>query len=79
MRNLKRQVRGEVLVPSDVGYDEARRIFNAAIDRRPAVIVRCTAASDVVAAVQCARAQNLPVSIRGGGHSGSCGDRHLVG
>ena len=69
MQDLKRQVRGAVLLPSDVGYDEARRIFNAVIDRRPAVIVRCAATSDVVAAVQCARAQNLPVSIRGGGHS----------
>jgi len=69
MQNLKRQVRGEVLLPSDLGYDEARRIFNAMIDRRPAVIVRCAATSDVVAAVQYAHAQGLPVTIRGGGHS----------
>jgi len=71
MQELRRQVRGEVLLPSDAGYHEARRIFNAMIDRRPGVIVRCAGTADAVLAVQFAREHGLPVSIRGGGHSAS--------
>ena len=66
---LKKQVRGETLQPSDSGYDEARSIYNAMIDRRPAVIVCPSGTEDVVASVRFAREQNLPLSIRGGGHS----------
>lgn len=71
MQELKRQVRGDILLPSDAGYDEARRIFNAMMDRRPGVIVRCAGTADAVAAVQFAREHGLPISIRGGGHSAS--------
>jgi FAD/FMN-containing dehydrogenase len=60
---------GELLRDGDPGYDEARRVFNAAIDRRPALIARCTGAADVIAAVGFAREQGLPVSVRCGGHS----------
>jgi FAD/FMN-containing dehydrogenase len=60
---------GELLRDGDPGYDDARRVFNAAIDRRPALIARCTGAADVIAAVGFAREQGLPVSVRGGGHS----------
>lgn len=60
---------GEVLFPDDPGYDEARRIWNAMIDRRPALIARCRSAEDVAQAVKLGRADNLLVSIRGGGHN----------
>jgi hypothetical protein len=58
----------ELLRPSDEGYDDARRVFNGMIDRRPALIARCAKAADVVAAVNLAREENLPLSIYGGGH-----------
>jgi FAD/FMN-containing dehydrogenase len=69
IEGLKRQLRGEILQPGDAGYDEARTIYNAMIDRRPAVIVRPAGTEDVVAAVRFAREHDLPLSIRGGGHN----------
>lgn len=60
---------GEVLLPGDAGYDEVRQIWNAVIDRRPALIARCTSLGQVVKAVNFARQQALLVSIRGGGHN----------
>jgi FAD/FMN-containing dehydrogenase len=69
IEGLKKQVRGELLQPSDAGYDEARSIYNALIDRRPTVVVRPSGTEDVAAAVRFAREQDLPISIRGGGHS----------
>jgi FAD/FMN-containing dehydrogenase len=60
---------GEILTEDDSGYDEARRTFNALIDRRPVAIVRCRSTDDVVAALAIARTHALPVSVRGGGHS----------
>src|SRR5438034_9788127 len=62
-------VRGPVLQSGDPGYDEARAIWNGLIDRRPALIVQCSGAADVVDAVNFAREQNLLVSIKGGGHN----------
>lgn len=59
---------GELIEPGSSGYDEARTVFNGMIDRRPAVIARCHSASDVVAAVKLARAQDLPLSVYGSGH-----------
>jgi FAD/FMN-containing dehydrogenase len=61
--------RGPVIARGDEGYDQARALWNGAIDRRPAVIARCLGASDVVAAVRYARERGLRVSIRGGGHN----------
>jgi FAD/FMN-containing dehydrogenase len=61
--------RGALLRPGDQGYDEARRVWNGAIDRRPALIARCTGEDDVVAAVRFASARGLPVAVRGGGHA----------
>jgi hypothetical protein len=60
---------GELLRDGDPGYDEARRVFNAAIDRRPALIARCSGVADVIDALALAREHGLDVSVRGGGHS----------
>jgi FAD/FMN-containing dehydrogenase len=60
--------RGELVYPSDPGYDATRAMFNGMIDRRPAVIAVCTCADDVVAAVNLARERGLPLSVYGGGH-----------
>jgi FAD/FMN-containing dehydrogenase len=59
---------GTVMRPGDAEYDEARRVFNGLIDSKPAVIARCASTSDVAAAVRYARANNLTVSVHGGGH-----------
>jgi FAD/FMN-containing dehydrogenase len=61
-------VNGPVMGPSDEGYEAARRIWNGAIDRRPACIARCTGVADVVAAVRFARERDLEVAVRSGGH-----------
>jgi len=62
-------VSGAVLLPGDDGYDDARRVHNGMIDRRPALIVRCRSASDAAAAVRFARAAGAEISVRGGGHN----------
>lgn len=76
IEQLRTALQGGVLTPAAAGYDEARSLWNAAHDKRPAVIVQCAAASDVVAAVNFARAHQVPLAVRGGGHniagSGSC-------
>ena len=68
MSELRQRFRGALLRPGEEGYDEARRIWNGAIDRRPALIARCAGADDVVAAVRFARERELPFTVRGGGH-----------
>jgi FAD binding domain len=67
--NLKRKVKGQIVLPSDPSYDEVRKIWNAMIERRPALIVRCAEASDVPHAITFARENGLEISIRGGGHN----------
>jgi FAD/FMN-containing dehydrogenase len=69
IRALDEAVRGEIVRPGDGGYDQARRVWNAAVDRYPALIVRPLDAADVVQAVTFARANALPLAVRGGGHS----------
>jgi FAD/FMN-containing dehydrogenase len=66
---LREQARGEVIAADDPGYEEARTVYNAMIDRRPRVIVRCAGTEDVVAAVNYARESQLAVAVRGGSHS----------
>lgn len=66
---FKAHFRGEVLLAADADYDEVRQIWNAMIDRKPALIARCTSPEDVMQAVEFARKHDLLVSIRGGGHN----------
>ena len=60
---------GEIFLPDDAGFDDARAVWNAMVDRRPALIARCVDSTDVVAAIVFAVDQKLPVAIRGGGHN----------
>jgi FAD/FMN-containing dehydrogenase len=66
---LKGSIKGSVLVPDDPGYEEARQIWNAMIDRRPAVIVQCAQVDDVPSVIRFARENKLELSIRGAGHN----------
>ena len=79
---LRARFRGALLRPGEEGYDEARRVWNGAIDRRPALIARCAGADDVVEALRFAREHDLPVAVRGGGHSvaghSTCDDGVLI-
>src|SRR5947209_1307450 len=68
-RELREALRGELVLPGDAGYDEARSVWNGMIDRNPALIARCTGTSDVLAAIGFARSEGLDVAVRGGGHN----------
>jgi FAD/FMN-containing dehydrogenase len=63
------RLRGQLIRPQDPDYEEARNVYNGMIDRRPQLIARCTDIADVVAAVNYARDNELPVAVRGGGHN----------
>ena len=67
--SFRTRLRGPLLLPGEPGYDEGRAIWNAMIDRRPALIVRCLGVADVISAVNFAREQGLALSIKGGGHN----------
>jgi FAD/FMN-containing dehydrogenase len=69
VNNLKGMIQGDVLLPSHEDYDQARKIWNGMIDKRPAFIVRCTGPADVIDAVKFARTHDLLVSVRSGGHN----------
>lgn len=69
VQNFRASLRGQSFCPRDPGYNEARSIHNAMIDRRPAIIARCSGAADVVDCVRFAREHDILVSVRGGGHS----------
>ncbi|HEY2834325.1 MAG TPA: FAD-binding oxidoreductase [Sporichthyaceae bacterium] len=68
---LRTEVRGEVCGPEDAGYDQARSVWNAQIDRRPAAVVYCADAADVSAAIRWARAEGVGLTVRGGAHNAS--------
>ena len=69
VEDFRAALRGQLLLPGAVGYDDARKIYNGMFDRRPAMIARCLGAADVVRSVQFAKAHALLVAVRGGGHS----------
>lgn len=66
---LQKRFQGEIIRPSDAGYDDTRAIWNAMIDKHPALIARCTSSDDVIEAVNFARDNNLLLSVRGSGHN----------
>jgi FAD/FMN-containing dehydrogenase len=66
---LKLRLRGPILAPGDIGYDESRTVWNGMIDRRPAFVVRCLGVGDVITCVQFARENELLLGIKGGGHN----------
>jgi len=66
---LKMRLRGQVLVPSDPGYEESRTVWNAMIDRKPAIVTRCLGTADVIECVRFAREHDLLLCIKGGGHN----------
>jgi len=69
VNHLKGRIRGPLLSPGEPGFDEARSVWNAMIDRRPALIARCLGVSDVVACVNAAREYGMQLSVKGGGHN----------
>jgi len=79
---FRTRLRGQLITPSDANYDEARKVYNAMIDRRPGLIARCADVADVQTAVNFAREQKLLLSIRGGGHNavglGVCDDGLVI-
>lgn len=68
--SFKSSLRGDLISPSDVVYDEGRKVYNAMIDRRPGLIAYCVDVADVITSVNFARDNNLDVAVRGGGHNG---------
>src|ERR1700760_4472360 len=69
IQEFKSAFQGQIFEPSDAGYDDARRIWNASVDKHPRLIARCSGVGDVIAAVHFARANSLLTAIRGGGHN----------
>src|SRR5215217_641796 len=71
LQSLAGALRGGLIGPEDLDYDDARKVYNAMIDKRPALIARCVDASDVITALAFAREHGLLVAVRGGGHHGA--------
>jgi FAD/FMN-containing dehydrogenase len=69
IERFQTEFRGEVIQPGNSGYETARKIWNASIDKHPGIIARCSGVADVVAAVNFARENELLVAVRGGGHN----------
>jgi FAD/FMN-containing dehydrogenase len=65
---LSGRLQGQILLPGVGGYDRARQVFNAMIDRHPAVIIRCSSREDIVEGIGLARENGLSVTVKGGGH-----------
>jgi FAD/FMN-containing dehydrogenase len=82
IQDFMAQLRGELIRPGDAGYDDARKVYNGMIDKRPALIARCVDVADVIGAVNFARAHTLTLAIRGGSHNGpglsSCDDGLVI-
>ncbi len=79
---FKNNLRGEIVLPQDSNYDDTRAVYNAMIDKRPAITAKCTDVTDVVTAVHFGRENNLLVAVRGGGHNagglGICDDGLVI-
>ena len=69
VQELKTSLHGPLLQPGDAEYDKTRTVWNGMVDRRPALIVRCSGVADVIAAVRFARTHKILISVRGGGHN----------
>jgi FAD/FMN-containing dehydrogenase len=67
---FRAQLRGELIVPGDPAYDEARKVYNGMIDKRPALIARCVDVADVISGVNFGRDNHLAIAVRGGAHNG---------
>ena len=66
---LAAALRGDLIMPGDPGYDQARAVYNAMIDKHPAAIARCRDTADVIACVRFAREHGIEIAVRGGGHN----------
>jgi FAD/FMN-containing dehydrogenase len=71
LESLAAEMRGPLITPQDPGYDASRAVYNAMIDKRPALIARCADAADVIAAIRHARREGMLIAVRGGGHNGA--------
>ena len=75
-------LRGEIILPGDAGYDDARKVYNGMIDKKPAIIAKCFDVTDVIAAVNFGRENGMLISVRGGGHNagglGICDDGLVI-
>ena len=82
IQQLKESLHGPVILPNDNNYDEVRALYNGMIDKRPALIARCRDTTDVIAAVNFGRDNDLLIAVRGGGHNGpglgSCDDGMMI-
>jgi FAD/FMN-containing dehydrogenase len=82
LQSLQARLRGELIQPGDSGYHEARKLYNAMIDKKPRMIARCVDVADVIACVNYARENGVLLAVRGGGHNGpglgSCDDGMLI-
>src|SRR5438067_11295590 len=82
IQDFQAGLRGQVVLPEDADYDDARNVWNGMIDRKPALIARCAGADDVSKAIRFARDQHLLLAVRGGGHNvtaaGTCGDGLVI-
>ncbi len=67
---LRKQIRGSIILSGDADYDQARKVYNAMINKHPAIIIKCVDVADVMAAVKFAKEKNLLLAVRGGGHNG---------
>jgi len=80
--DLKAKLRGDLIQPGDANYDDARKLYNGMIDKRPGLIARCVDTADVIACVNYARENKLLLAVRGGGHNGpglgSCNDGLVI-
>ena len=70
LQEFKAQLRGTMVQPGDADYDQARKVYNAMIDKKPSLVVRCADVADVIASVNFARTNKLLLAVRGGGHNG---------